>query len=93
MVLGRVADAQLLGVVVVEGQADARDVGKVGGDVALADLDLAVLHVLRVDEQDVLEEVELLEEGGAHEAVEVGARDEAVAVGAWSVGRQLAPGS
>ena len=77
----RLAHAQLLGGVVVERQAHARDVGKVGRDVAGPDLDLAVLHVLGVDEEDVFEAVELLQEGSAHESVEVGARDEAVAVG------------
>ncbi len=36
------------------------------------------LHVLRVDEQDVVDQVELLEQHGADEAVEVRAGDEAV---------------
>ena len=76
-VLGQLAQAHQLGVVVVEGQTDARHIGEVGGDVPLADLDLAVLHVLRVNEEDVLEEVVLLEQGGADEAVEVGPGDEA----------------
>ena len=45
-----------------------------------AELDLAVLHVLGVDEHDVVEDVEVLEQGGAHEPVEVTARDESVAL-------------
>ena len=40
--------------------------------------DLAVLHVLGVDELDLVDQVELLQEHGADEPVEVAARDEAV---------------
>ena len=39
----------------VEREVDARDVRQVGRDVAVGQLDLAVLHVLGVDEQDVVE--------------------------------------
>ena len=39
---------------------------------------LPVLHVLGVDEEDVLEDAELLEQGCAHEPVEIRAGDEAV---------------
>src|SRR3954468_163490 len=71
-VVGRpLADAQGLRRVVVEAQPDARDVRQVGRDVPGPDLDLAVLHVLGVDEEDVLEDVELLEDRGADEAVEI----------------------
>ena len=42
-------------------------------------LDLAVLHVLGMDEEDVVEDVELLEERSAHEAVEVGTGHQPVA--------------
>ena len=45
------------------------------------DLDLAVLHVLGVDEQDVVEHVELLQQRGADEAVEITAGDKAEALG------------
>ena len=71
----------------VEGEADAGDVGQVGRDVAGVDLDLAVLHVLGMDEQDVVEQSELLEQRGADEAVEVGAGDEAVACCGGGVNR------
>jgi hypothetical protein len=70
------ADAQLLGRVVVERQRDLGAVGQVGRDVVGGQLDLAVLHVLGMDEQDFVEEPELLEQGGADEAVEVAAGDE-----------------
>ena len=76
---GLVADALDLGVVVVEGEVDARlTYGQVRRDVRRAQLDLAVLHVLRVHEEDVLEHAEPLEQRGADEAVEVGAGDETV---------------
>ena len=44
-------------------------------------LDLAVLDVLGVDEQDVVEDPELLQQGGADEAVEVAAGDEPPSAG------------
>ena len=45
------------GQVMVEGEVGAGDVGRVGGDVAVADLDLAIPHVLGMDELDVVDEV------------------------------------
>ena len=69
----------------VEREPDAGHVGQVRRDVAGTDLDLAVLHVLGVDEEDVVEQPELLEQRGADEAVEVGAGDEAVACGGCGV--------
>ena len=77
-VAGVLADAQLLGGMVVERQRDLGAVGQVGRDVIGGQLDLAVLHVLGMDEQDLVEEPELLEQGGADEAVEVAAGDESV---------------
>ncbi len=69
----------------VESEADAGDVGQVRSDVARAHLDLAVLHVLGMDEEDVVEQPELLQQGGAHQPVEVRAGDEAVANGGGGV--------
>ena len=66
---------------VVERDVHARVVGEVRGDVTGAELDLAVLHVLGVDELHVVEHVEMLEKGGAHQPVEVGARDQSEALG------------
>jgi hypothetical protein len=87
-------DALGLRGVVVEGEVDPGDVGQVGRDVPVGDLDLAVLHVLGVDEQDVVEDPELLEQGRAHQAVEVAAGHEPVALGRVRVCRHLghAPG-
>src|SRR4051812_13486599 len=62
----------------VEREVRGGDVGEVRRDVPVGDLDLAVLHVLGVDEQDVVEHVELLQQSCAHEPVEVAAGDEAV---------------
>ena len=62
----------------VEGEVDAGDVGEVGRDVARGQLDLAVLHVLRVDEQDVVEHPELLEQRRADEPVEVRAGHQSI---------------
>ena len=73
-----VLDPLRLARVMVEREVRGSHVGKVRGDVALGDLDLAVLHVLRMDEQDVVEDLELLQQGCANEPVEVAAGHEAV---------------
>ena len=44
-------------------------------------LDLAVLHILRVDEEDVLEDAEFFQQRGADETVEVAAGDETAGAG------------
>ena len=75
------ADADRLRVMVIEGDRHVRVVRQVRGDVVRAHLDLAVLHVLGVDEQDVVEHAEVLEQRRAHEPVEVRAGDEPVALG------------
>ena len=77
-VAGVLHHAQLLGGVVVERQRDLGAVGEVRRDVVGGQRDLAVLNVLRMDEQDLVQEPELLEESGADETVEVAAGDEAV---------------
>jgi hypothetical protein len=64
--------------VVVEREVDAGTYGQVRRDVRRADLDLAVLHVLGVDEEDVLEQAEPLQQRSAHQTVEVGPGDEAM---------------
>ena len=74
-------EAQRLALVVVERQTHAGDVGKVGRDVAVGDLDEAVLHVLGVDELDLVEDPQLLQQGGADQPVEVAAGDEAALLG------------
>jgi hypothetical protein len=78
---GAALDAQRLGVVVVERDVHVRVVRQVRGDVTRVELDQAVLHVLGVDELDVVEHVEVLEEGGTHQPVEVRARDQSEALG------------
>jgi hypothetical protein len=65
---------------VVERDVHVRVVREVRRDVAGAELDLAVLDVLGVDELDVVEHAEVLEEGGTHEPVEITARHESEAL-------------
>ena len=67
-----------LALVVVEGQVAALDVGQVRRDRVGIDAHLAVLHVLGVHEIDLVDQVQLLQQHGADEAVEVGAGDELV---------------
>jgi hypothetical protein len=67
--------------VVVERQGDLRAIRQVGGDVVRRQLDLAVLNVLGVDEQNVLEDAELLQQRSADETVEIAAGDQAMRAG------------
>ena len=62
---------------VVEGEVATRHVGQVGDDVAHRDRHGAVLHVLRMDELDLVDEGDLAQQQAADEAVEVAAGDEA----------------
>lgn len=63
---------------VVERQRHLGAVREVRRDVVGGQLDLSVLHVLGVDEEDVVQEAQLLQEGGADETVEVAAGDQPV---------------
>jgi hypothetical protein len=45
----------------VENEVRPRYIGKIGRDVLRTDLDLAVLHVLGVDELDLVDHVEVLQ--------------------------------
>jgi hypothetical protein len=57
--------------VVVKRQVRRCHVGQVGGDVPVGDLDLAVLHVLGVNELDVVNQVQFFQQYGADQAVKV----------------------
>jgi hypothetical protein len=71
---GSLCDARRFTQMVIEGQVHARHVRHVGGDVSFADLHLAVLHVFRMHELDVIQNAELLEQHGTHEPVEITTR-------------------
>ena len=72
----RVADG--FGLVVVEHQVHTRHIGQVGGDIAAGDGRLAILHVLGVDEGDFVDQVQLIEQHRADQAVKVTAGHQAV---------------
>src|SRR3712207_1785685 len=78
MIPGPVRVAADLARMMVEGEMAARHIGQVGRDVARGDRHLAVLHVLRVHEADLVDELQLLEEHSADQPVEVAAGDETV---------------
>jgi hypothetical protein len=60
-VVGReIGDPQHLALVVVKGEPRMRRVGQIGGDVVLGDLDQSVLHVLGMNELDVIDQIQLL---------------------------------
>ncbi len=61
----------------VEGQVHALDIRQVGGDVAIRNQDGAILHVLGVDELDVVDHVQFLEQDRTHQPVEIAAGDQA----------------
>jgi len=67
-----------LGRVVVKRQVHTRHVGQVGGDVAVGHLHLAVLHVLGVNELDVVDQVQLVEQDGADQSIEIAAGNQTV---------------
>ena len=68
----RAAGAALdLARMMVERQMAARDIRQVGGDVARRDRDLAVLHVLGMDEGDLVDQFQLFQENAAHQAIEI----------------------
>jgi hypothetical protein len=56
--------AEGLGNVVIEGEIDTWNIGQVGGDVARRDGNLAILHVLGVDERDLVNQVQFIEQNG-----------------------------
>jgi hypothetical protein len=61
----------------VENQVRSRDVRQVGRDVVRTDVDLPVLHVLGVNELDLLDHVEVLQQHRTHQTVEIAACDKA----------------
>ena len=63
---------------VVECQAGAFHVRQIGRDVALGDFDLAVLHVLGVDELDLVDQFEFIQQYGANQPVKIAAGDQSV---------------
>jgi len=78
-VVGAVAlVAHGLGFVVVEHEVRARHIGQVGGDVTAGDGHLAVLHVLGMDEGDLVDQIQLIEQHRADQAVKVTAGHQAV---------------
>jgi hypothetical protein len=81
VVLRSLAQTLGLALVVIESQARAGNIGQVGGDVAIGDLDEPVLHVLRMDELDLVEDPELFQQCGTDQPVEVAAGDEAALLG------------
>ena len=62
--------------VVIEGQMDAFHVGQIGGDVAVGNLDQPVLHVLGMNEFDVIDQIQFFEQHRADESVEITAGHE-----------------
>ena len=70
--------AEGLGEVMVEGQEHAGHEGQIGGDVALGDLDLAVLHVLGMNELDLVDQFDFVEQDGTGQTVEIAARHQTV---------------
>ena len=81
-----------LAAVMVEHEMGVRRVGEVGGDVARADLHLAVLYVLGMDEQDVADHLELLEQHSTHQPIEVTPGDQPVSLRAQGATSSIGQG-
>src|SRR5436190_558365 len=75
----------------VEGQPHPGDVWKVGRDVAAGELDEAVLHILWMDERDLVEDFELFQQSSAHETVEVAAGDKTTLLNGGGCHRRSTP--
>ena len=65
---------------VVEHKVRTLDIWQIRQDVARPDFDQAVLHILGMHELDVIDEIEVLEQHSANEAIEVTAGDKAVRI-------------
>ena len=70
---------------VIKHHVRARDIGQIGCDIPISDVDLAILHVLGVDKSDVIDQVEVLEKYRTHQSVKVAACNEAKRVAHKSV--------
>ena len=71
-------DAEQFALVMVESEPDPVVEGKVRGDVICRDVDFSVLDVLGVYEFDLVDDVKLLQEHGADEAVKITSGDQAL---------------
>ena len=60
-----------LTLVMVKSKSDSRIKRKICSDVILVDIDLAVLHILRMNKLDLVDHVHLLKEHGAYESVKI----------------------
>ena len=75
---GRLAGAPLhLARMMIERQMAARDIGQVGGDVASRNRDPAVLHVLGMNEGDLVDQVHLFQKNAADQTIEIAAGHQA----------------
>ena len=68
----------------VERQMHAFHIRQVGGDVGTGNQDRTVLHVLGMDELDIVDQVQFFEEHRADQAVEIAAGDQTEFIAAHS---------
>ncbi len=72
------ADAGGFAFVMVERQIGPFHEGKVSGDISVGDLDHAVLHVLRMDKFDLIDQVQFFEDRSTNKAIEITTRNQPV---------------
>jgi len=77
MIVLLATDALHLAQVMIEGEIDTFVERHVGRNVVVGKVDLAILHLARMDEQDVVDQLHFLEQNGADQAVEIAAGDQA----------------
>src|SRR3972149_8333125 len=76
----------------VERKVHAGRIGQVSRDVAIAHVDLSVLHVFGVHELDLVDQVHFVEQHGADQSVEIAASDEAILLRAHKLHPSKVPG-
>ncbi len=91
MVIRGLRQTQGLALMMVEGKAHAGHIGKIRRDVALCYLDESILHVLRMDELDLIQDPELFQQGSTDQPVEIAPGYQAALLGRVRCHRRSTP--
>ena len=78
MIVGLVPDPFDLAFVVVERQIYAGDIRQVGGDIRIPDRYPALLHVVGVHEQDIIDHIQVFKKNGTDKTVKIASRYQSV---------------
>ena len=56
---------------VIERHPHTLNEGQIGGDIAAGDFNHPILHIFGVDELDLVDQLQLFQDSGANEAIEI----------------------